>query len=186
VRGTGSGRRARLATALAVGLVVSATPASRAQDTPAAASAGAPRSRGVAETAPDVVRNDLAGHPIEFRSFRGRLVLVSFWATWCEPCRAEAPRFSSWQKKYGPRGLQVLGISMDDDAAAAARFARKLHLSYPIVMGDAALAEAFGGVLGLPLAFLVDPSGQIVARYRGEPDLDRIEAQIGALLPVRR
>jgi thiol-disulfide isomerase/thioredoxin len=110
------------------------------------------------EIAPDFTRADLAGRPVRLSGYRGNVVLLSFWATWCEPCRAEAPRFSAWQRTYGPRGLQVLGISMDDDAVAAADFARELKLDYPIVMGDAQLGELFGGVLGLPLAYLIDPS----------------------------
>jgi peroxiredoxin len=138
------------------------------------------------EFAPDFERIDLAGQPVGLRGYRGKLVLLSFWATWCEPCRAEAPRFSDWQRKYGPSGFQVLGISMDDDAAPVREFVRQLRPSYPIVMGDPQMAEQFGGVLGLPLTFLVDPSGRIGARYRGEPDLDRMEARIRTLLPGSR
>jgi cytochrome c biogenesis protein CcmG, thiol:disulfide interchange protein DsbE len=144
----------------------------------------APQARGGAPAiAPDFERKDLDGHSIRLSRYRGKLVLLSFWATWCEPCRAEAPRFSRWQQQYGPHGLQVVGISMDDDAAPVAEFVRQLHLVYPIIVGDAPLAERFGGVLGLPLAFLIDPKGRIIARYRGEPDLDRMEAGIRAALP---
>ncbi len=166
--------------ALTLTLAVLAPRAHGAPPTPhaAAAPAGA-----VAAIAPDFERDDLDGQRRQLRSYRGKLVLLSFWATWCEPCRLEAPRFSHWQQQYGPRGLQVLGISMDDTAAPAVEFVHQLNLAYPVMLGDAELAERFGGVLGLPLAFLIDPRGRIIARYRGEPDLARMEAEIRAALP---
>jgi peroxiredoxin len=181
VRPTGTGWPA-LAAALGVAL---AAPAPRAHSqSPAPRSPGATESRSLPALAPDFERTDLDGRPVRLRNYRGKLVLLSFWATWCEPCRIEAPRFSSWQQQYGRRGLQVLGISMDDDAAAVVAFVRERQLTYPIILGDAPLAELFGGVLGLPLALLVDPQGRVVARYRGEPDLERMEAEIRAALPT--
>jgi len=184
MRGVAGSRRwgAALA-ALALATPHSATVAQSPRPAPAAPAASPDRR--VPEFAPDFSRADLAGRPVRLGAYRGKLVLLSFWATWCEPCRSEAPRFSAWQREYGPRGLQVLGISMDDDVAAATEFARALQLAYPVVMGDARLAELFGGVLGLPLTFLIDPSGRIVARYRGEPDLDRVESELRAALPAR-
>jgi cytochrome c biogenesis protein CcmG/thiol:disulfide interchange protein DsbE len=184
--GARTGSRVRVAATLALGLAVPAPPPHAHTPSPTPIPAGAAESHVPPEIAPDFLRMDLAGHPVRLSSYRGKLVLLSFWATWCEPCRAEAPRFSGWQQKYGSSGLQVLGISMDDDPAPVADFVRQLHLAYPIVMGDAQLAELFGGVLGLPLAFLIDPTGRIVARYRGEPDLNRVEAQIKASLPASR
>jgi thiol-disulfide isomerase/thioredoxin len=138
------------------------------------------------ETAPDFVRRDFTGHPVRFSTFRGRVVLLTFWASWCEPCRAEAPIFSGWQDKYHFRGLQIVGVSMDDDPAAAAAFIATLKLSYPNVIGDAELGRLYGGVLGLPTAFLIDPAGRIVARYRGEMDFPSVEAAIRKLLPDAR
>lgn len=176
----------RAAAAVAVGLVLPAAVTYAYGVPPAPGNAEPPASRVVPETAPDFARVDLAGHPVRLRDYRGKLVLLSFWATWCEPCRAEAPRFSEWQRQYGPQGLQILGISMDDDVSAVATFVRDLGLSYPIVMGDVPLAEQFGGVLGLPLSFLIDPAGRIVARYRGEPDLGRIEQRIRESLSALR
>jgi peroxiredoxin len=186
MRRVGTGDRALVAAVLTVGLTLAAAPAQAEGLSQAPVAAGAAASRTQPDVAPDFVRIDISGHPVRLGSYRGKLVLLSFWATWCEPCRAEAPRFSGWQQRYGSRGLQVLGIAMDDDVAPVADFARALHLTYPIVMGDTQLAELFGGVLGLPLAFLIDPSGRIIARYRGEPDLNRVEAQIKASLPTSR
>ncbi len=176
----------RAAAAVAIGLVLPAA-APHAHGAPAAPGTAEPAaSRIVPERAPDFARVDIAGHPVRLRDYRGKLVLLSFWATWCEPCRVEAPRFSEWQRRYGPQGLQILGISMDDDVSAVATFVRDLGLSYPIVMGDTPLAEQFGGVLGLPLSFLIDPAGRIVGRFRGEPDLGVIEQRIRASLSALR
>ena len=113
-------------------------------------------------------------------------MLLNFWATWCGPCLAEIPRFSGWQKQYGPQGLQVLGISMDDDSAPVKRAIRKYRIAYPVLMGDEHLGELYGGVLGLPLSYIIDPSGHIVGRYQGEADLTQMELRIKELLPHPR
>jgi cytochrome c biogenesis protein CcmG, thiol:disulfide interchange protein DsbE len=134
------------------------------------------------ELAPDFTRNDVAGHAVTLSRYRGRVVLLQFWATWCAPCLAEAPVFSAWQARYGAAGLQVLGASMDDDPQAVAPMVRKLRLSYPIVIGDVALAELYRGVLGLPLSYLIDRSGRVVARWQGEQDLALMERRILATL----
>jgi cytochrome c biogenesis protein CcmG, thiol:disulfide interchange protein DsbE len=136
-----------------------------------------------ARVAPDFTRADLTGKSLSLRSYRGKLVLLNFWATWCAPCLTEIPVFAAWQRTYGPGGLQIVGISMDDDSAQVVRVYEKDRLNYPVAMGDAKLGELFGGVLGLPLSYLIDPDGRIVGRYQGEPDLKQLEARIKSLLP---
>ncbi len=133
--------------------------------------------------APDFTRADLDGHSIALHTYRGKLVLLNFWATWCGPCLSEIPRFADWQRRYGPAGLQVLGVSMDDGPAPVRAAYQKFHLDYPVVMGDAQLGELFGGVLGLPCSYLIDGRGHIVQRFEGEPDLKRMESRIQSLLP---
>lgn len=133
--------------------------------------------------APDFNRVDLAGDPLRLSGYRGKLVLLNFWATWCGPCLTEIPRFVQWQAAYGSAGLQIVGVSMDDNAAPVRRAYEKYHLNYPVVMGDAQLGQTFGGVLGLPLSYLIDPEGRIVGRYQGEPKLAALESRIKALLP---
>lgn len=132
--------------------------------------------------APDFTRQDLGGHAVRLSAYRGKVVLLNFWATWCAPCQIEMPAFSAWQRRYGPRGFAVLGISMDDDAAAARRAVNRLHLDYPVALGDARLGMSYGGVLGLPLTFLIDRSGVVRARFQGETDAGTIEKHIQALL----
>lgn len=140
---------------------------------------------GVGEIAPDFTRPDFANAQLKLSAHRGKLVLLNFWATWCPPCREEMPLFSSWQREFSDKGLQVIGVSMDDDAASAREFLAAYPVSYPVVMGDVKLAETFGGVLGLPLSYLIDAQGRVVARYQGETDLARMEAKIRELLPRR-
>jgi thiol-disulfide isomerase/thioredoxin len=137
----------------------------------------------VGDVAPDFARADLAGRQVHLADYRGKLVLLNFWATWCAPCRKEMPLFSKWQREYGAQGLQIVGVSMDDDITSVKQLLVQRPVQYLIVMGDAKLGEQFGGVLGLPLSFLVDAQGRIVARYQGESDLTVMEAKLKELLP---
>jgi len=147
-----------------------------------ASSSGFARETLLNRPAPPLNRTDLDNARVSLASYRGKVVLLNFWATWCGPCLVEIPRFMEWQKQYGPRGFAVLGVSIDDDAAPVHTFARKLHVNYPIVMGDARLGETWGGILGVPVTFLIDRKGVVRARINGEPDLDGMEAQVRKLL----
>lgn len=147
---------------------------------------GATTAAKVGDAAPDFARADLAGRQVHLADYRGKLVLLNFWATWCPPCRKEMPLFSKWQRDYGAQGLQVVGISMDDDVTSVKQLLAQRPVQYPIVMGDAKLGEQFGGVLGLPLSFLIDAEGRIVARYQGESDLAIMEAKLKELLSRHR
>ena len=133
--------------------------------------------------APRFIRTDLEHKRLDLNNYRGKVVLLNFWATWCAPCKVEMPRFVEWQKQYGPRGLQLIGISMDDDPALVRKAYGELRLNYPVAMGDEKLGELYGGILGLPVTFLIDSHGKIAAQYQGETDLDRIELQLQSLLP---
>jgi thiol-disulfide isomerase/thioredoxin len=138
------------------------------------------------DLAPDVARADLDGAPVHLPDYRGKVVLVNFWATWCGPCLEEIPTFVAWQREFGAANLQIIGISMDDDAAPVRRFVKKTPLDYPVVIGDAALARQYGGVLGLPATFLVDARGAIVSHHIGETNLKALHAEIAALVAQRQ
>lgn len=109
-------------------------------------------------------------------------MLLNFWATWCAPCQIEMPKFARWQGLYGSQGLAVIGISMDDDPGPVREVVRKLHIDYPVAMGDAALGQRYGGVLGLPLTFLIDRNGIVRAQFQGESDLGKMEAALRDLI----
>jgi peroxiredoxin len=134
------------------------------------------------QLAPEFTRIDLRHQALSLTAYRGDVVLLNFWATWCAPCQLEIPHFVAWQKQYGARGFQVIGISMDDDPAPVRSLYQKLHLNYPVAMGDAALGKLYGGVLGLPVTFVIDRRGKIVAEFQGETSLDKIESTLRPLL----
>ena len=132
--------------------------------------------------APEFVRIDLQHRKLDLHAYRGKVVLLDFWATWCASCLLEMPRFVAWQTQYGPRGLQIVGISMDDDPALARKLYKKMKLNYPVAMGDEKLGLLYGGVLGLPLTYLIDAQGTVQAEFRDETDVKLIEEQIKPLL----
>ena len=132
--------------------------------------------------APDFSLQALNGTPLSLSEYKGKVVLVNFWATWCDPCRREIPRFVDLQNKYADRGLQIVGISLDDDAKAVPPFYQEYKMNYPVAIGNDKLAESFGNVLGLPVNFLIDRDGRIAARHLGEEKFPELENEIKALL----
>lgn len=135
--------------------------------------------------APAFVRNDLDHRRVDLAALRGHVVLLNFWATWCAPCQIEMPRFVDWQSKYGADGLQIVGVSMDDDPGPVESLVHRRRVNYPIVMGDEKLGVLYGGVLGLPVTYLIDRKGIVRARFKGESDLNAMETAIRQLLRSR-
>ena len=132
--------------------------------------------------APDFSLPDLSGQRLNLSAYRGKVVLLDFWATWCDPCRDEIPHFIELQEKYGSRGLQIIGVSMDDTPDPVRDFYQRFRMNYPVVMGDAKTGELYGGVLGLPVAFLVGRDGRIVAKHIGATNAAVFEKEIVGLL----
>jgi cytochrome c biogenesis protein CcmG, thiol:disulfide interchange protein DsbE len=132
--------------------------------------------------APDFTLSRLDGQPLQLSSYRGKVVLLDFWATWCDPCREEIPHLVEMQQKYGGRGLQIIGVSMDDSADPVRPFYQQFHMNYPVVMGTAKTGEMYGGVLGLPIAFFITRDGTIAAKRIGAQAPDAIESEIQKLL----
>ena len=132
--------------------------------------------------APDFSLPQLDGRDLRLSYYRGKVVLLDFWATWCVPCREETPHFVELQQKYGDSGLQIIGISMDDSPDPVRNFSSQFHINYPIVMGNAKTGELYGGVLGLPIAFLIDRDGRIYKKRMGATSATVFEQDVAALL----
>jgi peroxiredoxin len=138
-------------------------PQSQNKEKPAPSLPPMPEGPKAGSAAPDFTLPDLKGKSIQLSSFKGKAVVVDFWATWCEPCKVEMPWLVDLQKKYGPQGLQILGVAMDDaDEQAIQEFAHKMGVNYPVLKGTEAVADLYGGLDGLPATFFVDRSGKIV------------------------
>ena len=145
-----------------------------------------------AKSAPEVTFKDLNGKDATLARYKGKVVLVNFWATWCDPCYIEIPWLIEMQQKYEAKGFTVLGISMDEEGKAAVdpflakeRFnvnGEKLPMNYPIVIGNDEVADKFGGLLGYPTSFLISRDGKIVKKVQGlisyEEFTKAIEAQL--------
>ena len=142
-------------------------------------------SAAVHSVAPDFSLHDLNHQTLELANYRGKVVLLDFWATWCTPCRDEIPRFVEFQNKSRERGLQVIGISMDDDAKPVREFYQQLKMNYPVALGNEKVAEAYGGVLGLPITFLIGRDGRVAAKHIGEVDMSVLEQEIETLLQAK-
>lgn len=133
-------------------------------------------------SAPEFSLAGLDGKPLSLADYRGKVVLLDFWATWCVPCRTEIPHFVEFQNKYREQGLQVIGISMDDGPKPVQEFYQQYKMNYPVALGTDKVAESYGGVLGLPVAFLIGRDGRIAAKYVGEAQMPVIEQNIQTLL----
>lgn len=131
------------------------------------------------QLAPDFSLASLQGPTLKLSDYRGKAVLLNFWATWCEPCKIEMPWFVDLQKKYGAQGLQVLGVAMDDTSPKEiAEFAQKMGVNYPIVIGKEAVGDQYGGIPYLPSTFYVGRDGKIIDRVFGLVSRSEIEQNI--------
>lgn len=118
--------------------------------------------------APDFELATLDGGKVKLSDYRGKAVVLNFWATWCGPCRIEMPWFVDLQKQHGDEGLTILGVAMDDsDPQKIAEFASEIGVNYPVLLGTEKVSEAYGNVEYLPTTFYIDRQGRIVGKAAG-------------------
>lgn len=118
--------------------------------------------------APDFALKDADGKLVHLSDYKGKVVLLDFWATWCGPCRIEIPWFMEFERRHKDKGFEVLGVSMDDEGWEAVKpFLAELGVNYRVVMGNDETAQMYGGVDALPTTFLIDKSGKIAAVHVG-------------------
>jgi thiol-disulfide isomerase/thioredoxin len=154
-------------------------PAAPQQSKPPAIAAGEIGSR-----LPAFSATDLRGNRISSSDLRGKVVLIDFWATWCQPCKKEMPGYQKLLDHYGSRGFAVIGLKMDimADTEAPRAFARKLGIHYPLVVATDDLKQKFGGIKGLPTTLLYDRQGILRRKVIGFEYTDVLEAELKPLL----
>jgi peroxiredoxin len=138
------------------------------------------------QLAPNFTLQTLEGKTVHLSDYRGRAVVLNFWATWCAPCKIEMPWFVDLQNQYGPKGLQLLGVAMDDASPSdIADFAKEMGVNYPILVGKEAVGQSYGGVPFMPETFYIDRNGKIVDSAFGlkgkgeiEDDIKKIVASV--------
>jgi len=129
--------------------------------------------------APDFTLQSLDGNSMRLSDFRGKAVLLNFWATWCGPCKIEMPWFIELQKQYQAQGLQIVGVAMDDSSQEdIAKFAQEMGVNYPVLIGKEAVGDAYGGVPALPESFFIGRDGKIVDKIIGLKGKSEIEDSI--------
>ena len=147
----------------------------------------------ISQAAPDVTFKDLTGGTVPLAQYRGKVVLVNFWATWCDPCRREIPWLIEMQQKYASRGFTVLGVAMDEEGKSVVELYLQKErftvngkpdqaITYPIVLGDDEIADKFGGLIGYPTSVLISPDGRQVRRIDGLISYDEMARAIESLL----
>ena len=131
--------------------------------------------------APDFVLPDASGSPVRLSDYRGKVVLLNFWATWCDPCQREIPWFIEFQRSY--RDFIVLGVALDDDGWRSVQpFAAKMQMNYRLLIGSAELARLYGGLHAVPTTFVIDRSGRIAAFHIGLVPKTEYQAEIRSAL----
>ncbi len=140
------------------------------------------KGEGDRKPAPDFSLQDADGRTVQLSDYRGKVVLLNFWATWCGPCKMEIPWFIEFERKHKDQGFAVVGVSMDEDGWQAVKpFVSKLGINYRILLGSDSIAQLYGGVDSLPTTFIIDREGRIATVHIGlvskssyERDIDEI------------
>ena len=132
----------------------------------------------------DFTMPDLNGKDVQLSSFKGKVILLNFWATWCGPCKAEIPGFVELQDEYGKDGLVIVGYSVDDDAPKAKAFADQFKMNYPVLLGLGRedVQDAYGPIWGIPASFIISRDGRVCQKHLGIAPKAVFEKEIKALL----
>jgi cytochrome c biogenesis protein CcmG/thiol:disulfide interchange protein DsbE len=127
---------------------------------------------------------DLDGKDVALSSFKGKVILLNFWATWCGPCKAEIPGFVELQNQYGKDGLVIIGYSVDDEAPKARAFATEYKMNYPVLLGLGRedVQDAYGPIWGIPASFIISRDGRVCQKHLGIAPKAVFEKEIKALL----
>jgi len=163
--------------------MVPGLPAPSLDGTAAAASSGACDANAKKANL-DFTVTDMNGKSVSLSSFKGKVIVLDFWATWCPPCKAEIPGFVELQEAYGSQGLQVVGVSVDDTADKLPPFASEFKMNYPVLVGLGRddLQDAYGPMWGIPTTFLINRDGKICRKHSGMVGKERYEEDIKGLL----
>lgn len=155
----------------------------RAPSTQAAVRSPLPTDDTALKSAPDFNLKDVSGKTVRLADFKGKVLVVNFWATWCGPCRAEIPSLIKLRNLYHDRGLEIIGISLDEDGPEpVAGFAKQFKINYPIVIGSLTDVNAYGPFDSIPTTFIVDRQGKIRSTHLGMVSYGEIEGDIKTLL----
>ena len=127
---------------------------------------------------------DVNGKDVALSSLKGKVVLLDFWATWCEPCKMEIPWFAEFQTKYGSQGFQAIGVSVDDTVEKLKPYVAKYKMNYPVLVGlnHDDIQNAYGPLWGIPVTALISRGGKICARHSGISSKQNFEKEIQSLL----
>jgi cytochrome c biogenesis protein CcmG/thiol:disulfide interchange protein DsbE len=149
------------------------------------------------QPAPGFTLEDLSGNKVSLAGYKGKAVLLNFWATWCGPCKIETPWLIELRNQYASQGFEILGISVDDidrddpaklsgEKQEIARFVQQMHMPYPVLIDGDSLSKPYGGLDALPASFFVDRNGTVVASQLGLTSKAEIEANIRKALGVAK
>jgi len=126
---------------------------------------------------------DVNGRKVSLSAFKGKVIILDFWATWCVPCKAEIPGFIDLQKKYGEQGLQIIGLSVDDSMSTAKTYADQMKMNYPVLLAEGKddILKAYDPIPSIPVSVIIDRQGRIVTRHLGIASMDVFEKEIAGL-----